>query len=85
MWYVKNKVNEQTKQKQTHRCRGQAGGCKGGDVGDWVKKVKGLRSIDWRSQDRHGAVKYSIRGVVDTILITVCGARWVLKITGNTL
>lgn len=42
MLYMKNKANEQTKQKQTHGHREQTGGGHGGeDVGGWVKQVKG--------------------------------------------
>ena len=47
MWNLKNKVNEQVKQKQTHRYREQTDGCQmGGELGVWVKKVKGL-STNW--------------------------------------
>ena len=39
-----NNVNEQRKQKQTHRCREQPDGChRGGNLGDWIKQVKGVR------------------------------------------
>ena len=47
MFTLKNNINEQTKQKQTHRYKEQTDGCqREGELGDWVKKVKGL-SIDW--------------------------------------
>ena len=40
-------INEQTKQKQTHRHREQtAGDQRGRGLRDWVKKVKGLRNTD---------------------------------------
>ena len=45
LWNLKNKINEQTKLKQIHRHREQTGGCqREGFLGDWVKKVKGLKS-----------------------------------------
>ena len=44
MWNLINKMNEQTKLKQTHRYREQTGGCqRGGGLGDWVKTVRRLR------------------------------------------
>ena len=48
MWNLKNKINEQTKQKQTHRYRGQTDVCQ--RVGSWqvgMKEVKGL-STNWQ-------------------------------------
>ena len=48
MWNVKNKINEQTKQKEAHRHREQTyGSQREGYLGDWVKKVKQLRSTNW--------------------------------------
>ena len=48
MWNLKNKINTQTKQKQTHRQRKQVNGCqRGGRLGDLMKKVKVLRSTNW--------------------------------------
>ena len=45
MWNVKNNINKQTKQKQTHRYREQTDGCqRRGGLGHWVKKVKGWKS-----------------------------------------
>ena len=42
------KQNKQAEQKQTHRYREHFDGCpKGGGLGKWVKKVKGLRSTNW--------------------------------------
>ena len=49
MWNLKNKINEQTKLKQTHSNTEQTDGCQGGGVwGDWVKHVEGLRSTNWQ-------------------------------------
>ena len=39
IWNLKNKINEQTKQEQTHRYRKHFGDCPmGRDSGGWVKK-----------------------------------------------
>ena len=45
MWYLKNKTNEQTKQKQTHKYGEQIGGyqCGREDGGGVVKQVKGIK------------------------------------------
>ena len=44
---LKNRINEPTKLKQTQRYRERTGGCqKGGGLGHWAKKVKGLRSTN---------------------------------------
>ena len=48
MWSLKNKINKQAEQKQTHRPREYFDGCQmGGRLEGWVKKAKGLRSTDW--------------------------------------
>ena len=36
----------------------------------WMKKVMGLRSTNWKLQNSHGDVKYSIGNKVSNILIT---------------
>ena len=43
-----------------------------------MKKVKGLRSINWQLQNSHTDVKYSIGNIVNAILISMYGVRWVL-------
>ena len=61
------------------------GGCKRrGSLGDWVKKLKGLRSIHWQLQNSHGDVKYSIGNIGNNIAITMCDARWALEIWRGT-
>ena len=50
-----------------------------------MKKIKGLRSAHRWLQDSHGDVKHGIGNIVNNIVITVCGARWELKILGGTL
>ena len=56
MWDLKTKTNDQTKQKQTHRHREQTDG---EAAGGWVRKVKGLRSIERWLQNGHGDVRPS--------------------------
>ena len=46
-------------------------------LGGWVTKVKGLRSTSLLLQNSHGDVKYSIGNIVNNILITMYGVRWV--------
>ena len=71
--------NEETKQKQTHK--EQIDGCQmGGGLGDWVKKVKGLRSMNCWSQNSHGDVKCGIGNVVSNTVTATHGARWVLDL-----
>ena len=84
MWNLKNKANEQTKQKRTHGYREQtvvrgegAGGR--GETGD------GTRSTDLSAQNSYKNVTYSIRNTVNNTVMTVLGARWVLEILGDTL
>ena len=70
MHNLRNRVNEQTKQKQTHRYKEQVDGCQMGEgLGRWMKKVKGLRSTNWQLQNSHGDVKYSIGNIVSNTVI----------------
>ena len=48
----------------------------------WVKMITGLRSTNWSLQNSHGDVKYSIGNIVNNIVITVYGVRWVLDLLG---
>ena len=44
---LENKINKQAEQKQNHRYREHFDGCQMGEgLGEWAKKVKGLRSIN---------------------------------------
>ena len=64
--------SKQTKQKETHRYREQTDGCQmRGLLGDWEKKVKGLRSTDWQLQNSHGGIKYSTGNTVNNIVTNV--------------
>ena len=42
-----------------------------------MKKVKGLRRTIWLLQNSHGDIKYSIGNIVNSMLITMHGVRWV--------
>ena len=43
----KKKINEQAEQKQTHKYRKHSDGCQMGEgLGNWVKKVRELRSTN---------------------------------------
>ena len=54
----------------------------GGGLGGWVEKVKGLKSTNSLLQNSHEDVKYSIANIVNNILITMHGVRWVLDLLG---
>ena len=57
-----------------HRCRERTDGCqRGGGLGDWVKKVKELRSTDWQLQNSDEYINYSIENIVNNIDITMYG------------
>ena len=47
----------------------------GEQLGRWVEKGKGLRSINWELQNSHRDVKYSMGNIVNNILITIYGVR----------
>ena len=47
--------------------------------------MKRLRSTNWQLQNSPGDVKYSIENIVNNNVITRYGARWVLKISGDSL
>ena len=45
--------------------------------------MKGLRTTEWQLQHSHEGVKYSTGNIVNNIVVTVCGAMWVLEILGS--
>ena len=55
---------------------------KEGDLGGWVKTVKGLRGTNWKLQNSHGDVRYSIGNIVNNIVIATYGIRWALDLLG---
>ena len=50
-----------------------------------MRKVKGLRSTNWKLQSSHRTVKHSIGNTVNNIVITMDEAHRVLDISGRTL
>ena len=46
------------------------------------EKVKGLRTTNWL-QNGPEDVKYSMRNIVNNVVITMHNARWVLEISGR--
>ena len=80
MWNLKKNINGQTKQKQTHRHRGQTEDWQRREgLGNCVKKVKGLRSTDWQLQNSRGDAKYSTGSTVNNSVIAI----WCQLGTGN--
>lgn len=72
MCNLKDELNEQTKQKQTHRHGEQPDGCRmGGGSGGWAKKAMGLRSTNGQLQNSHRDVEYSLGDIVNNIVVTV--------------
>ena len=58
----------------------------GEGLGDWEKKVKGLRRTNWKLQNSHRDVKYSTGNRVNNIVINyVWGQVGTGNTTGNTL
>ena len=50
-----------------------------------IKKLKGLRSTNWLLKNSHGDVQYSIGNIVNNILITMYGVRWIWNLWGWSL
>ena len=81
---LKNKINEQAEIKQTHRYGEYFDGCQlAGILVGWLKKLKGLRSINCLSQNSHGDIKYSIGITVNNIVIIINGVRWLQDLLGS--
>ena len=56
-------------------------GCpRGEELGDWVKKVKGLNKM---LRNSHGDINYSIRNIGNNIVITLYGIGGTRKIEGT--
>ena len=47
--------------------------------------MKGLRSTNWQLQNSYGDVKHSIGNIVNDIVITMYGVRWVLDLSQGSL
>ena len=71
---LKHKINKQVE--QIHRSRECFDSCQmGGELGDGLKKVRGLRNTDQLLQNSHEDVKYSRGNTVNNI-ITMYADRW---------
>ena len=84
MWNLKNKINKQNRNRLIDMESRLAVARGAGGSGGWVKKGKGLRSTNWWLQNSPRDVKLSTGNVVNNIVITMCGARWALEISGGT-
>ena len=51
----------------------------------WVKNMEGLRSTIGSDKTVNGDVKQSSGIIVNNIVVTLCGARWALEVTGESL
>lgn len=47
--------------------------------------LKRKKSTTWQLQNRHGDVKDSIGNIINTIVRTMNGARWVLELSAGSL
>ena len=80
------KINEQTNQKQTHRHREQTDGCLvGGGFEGLGKNGKGIKKYKLVIAKQSWGYEYSIGNTVNDIVVTMCGAIWVLEILGGPL
>ena len=85
MWYLKNKTNEQIKQKQSHRYREQTGGFH--REGRWRvgRRGEGIKRHGFPVIKCHGDVIHSIRTIVNTTVIILCGDRWLTDLSWSPL
>ena len=75
MWNLRNKINEQTKQKQTHRYREKTGDCQmGSGVGGLGEKGEEIKKHKLVVKNSHKDVTYSTGNIV----ITIYSVRWLL-------
>ena len=77
-------MNKQNRKRQ--RYREQTEGChwEEGLVIGW-KMVKGLISTNRQLQNSHWDVNYSTGNIVNYIVVTMYGARWILELLRGTL
>ena len=81
MWNLKNKVNKLIDTKNKLMIANGRWSPMAEGLGERVKKVNELRSTNWQLQNSHRDVKYSTGNMVNNIVITMCGARWVLDLS----
>ena len=82
MWDLRNKINEQTKQK--HRLidnSEQTEGCQMRKSRRIGEKGEGSKEL----QNNHADVKNNIVNIVSSTVMTMYDARWVLEISGGLL
>ena len=83
MWDLKNKINEQTKLKRTHRYREQTDSCQRGEtVGELGDRGKGIKYKLVVTKESQGC-KVQHREYSQYYVITVYGGRWGLEIPGG--
>ena len=84
---LQNKTNKQAEHKEIHRYREDWLLPDGRGVGGIDGKGGGVKkcNTNWLLRNSHGDVKYSIRNIVNNILITVCDVRWVWHSSGWSL
>ena len=83
MWNLKNKMNKRAKQKQTQLQRTHWW-LPDGRLGRLSEKGEEINT-NWQLQNSHRAAKYSIGHVVNSTVVTVCGATWALDLMGGSL
>ena len=52
----------------------------GGGLGE---KGEGIKSTNWLLPNSHRDIKYSLGNVDNNVVMTMCGARWALEISGG--
>ena len=70
----RNKINEESEQKQTHRYREHFDGYQVGWIGRMGEKAEEVNKSNWLLQNSHGDMKYNIWNIVN-ILITMHSVR----------
>ena len=81
MWNLKTKY---TKEKRLINAENKLMVARWREFGEWVKKLKRLRSTNGQLENSHGDVKCSLGNIVDNVVKTIYGARWVLDLWGIT-
>ena len=79
MWKLRNKRNEQTKQKQTHKYREQTGGCQMGAWWGMVEKSERIEKYKLVVTKQSLGWEYNLGSIVNNILMATYNARWVLE------
>ena len=83
MCNLKNKLNEQTELKQTRDTESRLVGARREGVGELGKKAEGSKKYKLAVTKQSQGCEVQHRNIVDNIVVTRCGARWVLEISGE--